>query len=85
MISVKTAFFTGIFAVCVPVFVMATEKPPAEGKKIGQIVEALESRGYDTVTEVEYDDGQWEAEVYKDGEKRKVTLDATTAEILAED
>lgn len=54
--------------------------PPADGKKLSEIVRAVEARGLGNVEEIEFDDGYWEIELRKDGEEIEIKIDARTGE-----
>lgn len=49
------------------------ELPPANARLLSSIIQVLEERKLGVITDVEFDNGFWEVELYKDG--RKITLD----------
>ncbi|QDT02402.1 hypothetical protein K227x_07780 [Rubripirellula lacrimiformis] len=49
-----------------------------------QIVQQLETNGYGPFSELSMDDGNWEIEVYKDGQKRELHVDPRTAKVIAD-
>lgn len=51
-------------------------------KPLSAILEAVAKAGYTDVTEVSYDDGQWEVEVLKDGRPVGLRIDPLSAKIL---
>ncbi len=57
------------------------DKPPADIKKLSEIVLMLEKAGFDPIAEIEFDDGHWEVDAYRNGEKREVHVDPQTGEI----
>lgn len=60
---------------------LAGDKPPTDIKPLSEIVKKLEQMGYTQISEIEFDDGQWEVDVYHDGKKRDVHVDPRTGEI----
>lgn len=68
-------------AAALPLSSLADQLPPADGKTISDVIETLEKEGYNQITEVQYDDKQWEAEAYKNGERRSVYIDPMSGEI----
>lgn len=57
------------------------DKPPSDIKKLSEIVLILEKAGFDPISEIEFDDGHWEIDAYRNGEKREVHVDPRTGEI----
>ena len=62
----------------------AQSRPPAEAKPLSAIVLALEQQGFGPIVEVEFDDGQWEVEAFKDGRKRKLKIDPVSGRITSD-
>lgn len=60
---------------------LAGDKPPADVKKLSEIVLILEKAGYDPISEIEFDDGHWEVDAYRDDKKIEVNVNPTTGEI----
>ncbi|MBI3677917.1 MAG: PepSY domain-containing protein [Proteobacteria bacterium] len=59
------------------------ESPPANAKPLSEIIKGLEDQGYKTITEVAFDDGQWEIEVHQAGGKEvDLKVDAMTGQIV---
>lgn len=56
------------------------ERPPADGKKLSEILASLEEKDLGTICEVEFDDRYWEVEVKKDGRERTIRVDPKTGE-----
>lgn len=56
------------------------ELPSANAKSLSAIVQSVEDRGLGFITEVEFDDGFWEVELRKDGQKSKLDIDPRTGE-----
>lgn len=75
---------TAVLAVFAAQAVMARDVPPADAKPLSEIVGGLESKGYKPVVEVDFDDGRWEVEAYKDRTRYELRVDARTGEILSE-
>lgn len=69
---------------CSASLLFAHEMPQEDGKTIGEIAAILEEAGYMPVTEISYDDHYWEAEAYKNGEKRDLKLDPTSGKIISD-
>ncbi|MEO9102133.1 MAG: PepSY domain-containing protein [Burkholderiaceae bacterium] len=57
------------------------DKPPTDIKKLSEIVIMLEKAGFDPISEIDFDDGHWEVDAYRNGEKREVHVDPKTGEI----
>ena len=53
----------------------AGDRPPQDAKPLSQVIAGLEKQGYGPFSEVEFDDGRWEIEVYREGKKRKLEVD----------
>ena len=60
---------------------LAGDRPPEGSKPLSEIVLKLEQAGYGPFEEVEFDDGRWEIDVYRNGEKRELHVDPETGEI----
>jgi hypothetical protein len=54
------------------------------GKPILEIVLGLEHDGYGPITEISFEKGRWEVEVYKDGTAYEVLIDPETGKIIAQ-
>lgn len=52
--------------------------PPKEAKPLSEIVKALEAEKLGTITEIEFEDGAWEATVFVDGKQVKMVVDPMT-------
>lgn len=64
----------------------AARRPPADAQPLSAIVLALalEQQGYGPTVEVEFDDGQWEVEAFKDGRKRKLKIGPVSGRITSD-
>ncbi|MFC5050081.1 PepSY domain-containing protein [Rubritalea spongiae] len=62
----------------------ADEKPPADALPLSKVIEMIENKGYTPVVEVNFDDGKWEIEAYKDANKRELHVNAKSGEIEAD-
>lgn len=62
----------------------ATDKPPADVRPLSEIVIMLEQKGYSPIGEIEFDDGRWEAKVWKEDKKRKLKIDPRSGEIISD-
>lgn len=81
--NVKNAFYPIVLAALFPITAFAGDRPPADAKNILDVAKALQDAGYQEITEIEYDDDYWKAEVYTtEGKKRDVKVDPTTGEII---
>lgn len=60
------------------------DRPPADGPPIVEMVEQLEQQGYGPFSELDYDDGHWEIEVYKDDVAYELTVERGSGKILSE-
>ncbi len=49
--------------------------PPAGSMALSAIVKSLEDQKVGTISEIEFDDGFWEATIHKDGKKSKMHID----------
>jgi hypothetical protein len=56
------------------------EIPPANAMLLSTIIQSVEASGLGTITEVDFDDGFWEVELRKDGQKIKQAIDPRTGE-----
>jgi len=78
-----TALFIG--AILASPFAIASEKPPANGKPLVDIITALEDQGYSPITEISFDDNVWEVDTYKGEQARELKVDPTTGEIVEDE
>lgn len=61
------------------------ETPPANAKPLSVIIKALEDQDYKTITEVSFDDGQWEIEIHQaNGKEIEVHVDPVSGHITRE-
>ena len=61
------------------------ERPPAGARLLSEIVLLLERDGYDPIVEIEFEDGVWEAEAFKDGQLVKIELDPISGVVRPEE
>lgn len=59
------------------------DKPPGDAKPLSEIILILESQGYGPVVDVEFDDGLWEVEAYRDNTRREVKVDPRSGDIVS--
>jgi hypothetical protein len=64
--------------------VMARDLPPSDARPLSEIVGGLESKGYNPVVEIDFDDGRWEVEAYRDRTRYELRVDPRTGEVLSE-
>lgn len=62
--------------------VLADDKPFNNSRPLSEIMANLESRGFVPV-EVEYEDGFWEVEAYKDGVEHEVMIDSQSGNVIS--
>ncbi|MBX3635115.1 MAG: PepSY domain-containing protein [Rubrivivax sp.] len=67
-----------------PLAAVAGSRPPANARPLSAIVLELERLGYGPIVEIEFDDGRWEVEAYKDGRKRQLKVDPVDGRILSD-
>lgn len=79
-ISVCTAM---LFASVLAAQAVLAERPPSDAKPLSEIVKILESQGYAPVVDVEFDDGVWEVEAYRDGAKMKLKVNPESGDIVS--
>lgn len=78
------SFATVAAIAALPMSVLFAERPPADAKPIVEIVEQLEQQGYGPFSELDFDDGQWEVEVYRNDTAYELAVDEHTGKILSE-
>jgi len=59
--------------------------PPADGKSVCEIVQAVESEGFSQISEVIFEGRSWKVEAYKEGERRILRVDPETGAIQGEE
>ncbi len=64
--------------------VLARDVPPSDAKPLSEIVSGLEGKGYKPVVEIDFDDGRWEVEAYKDRTRYELRVDPRSGDILSE-
>jgi len=67
-----------------PLAFVSADQAPADAKSIVQIVQQLEQMGYGPFTEVSFDDGNWEVEVYKQDAPYELAVEPRSGKILSE-
>ena len=60
------------------------DQPGADWMPAEQIKTKLISSGYTSITKIEADDGHWDGEGIKDGQRMKFEVDPKTGDILGE-
>ena len=63
---------------------IAAEMPPIDAKPLSELVRALEEKGYSPFVDIEFEDGKWEIEVYKEGVKRELRVDPVSGKIVSD-
>ena len=59
------------------------EIPPANAKRLSEIVMSLEAQGHTVFTDIDFDDWVWVIRVYKAGLEFEVRVDPVTGETLS--
>lgn len=60
------------------------DRPPADAKPMVEIVEQLEKQGYGPFSEISFDNGNWEVEVYKQDAPYELAVDGRSGKVLSE-
>lgn len=76
-----SVLFFSLFLLQTPI---AAEVPPHDAKQLSEIVRALEEQGYIPIVEIEFEDGRWEIEAYKEGVKRELKVDPVSGMIMSD-
>jgi uncharacterized membrane protein YkoI len=77
---IATLFFSMLFLQAS----IASEMPLNDAKPLSEIVRTLEEKGYSPFVEIEFEDGQWEVKVYKEGVKRELKIDPVSGKIVSD-
>ncbi|MFB6464448.1 PepSY domain-containing protein [Bradyrhizobium tunisiense] len=67
----------------VAINVAHADRPGADWMPIQQVIEKVLKSGFTLVSKIEADDGRWEGEGIKDGQRMKFHADAKTGEIIS--
>jgi hypothetical protein len=59
------------------------EIPPANAKRLSEIVGSLEAQGHTVFTDIDFDDWVWVIRVYKAGLEFELRVDPVTGETLS--
>ncbi len=78
------ARFLLVSAAFLAVPLSAAGQPPADARPLSEIVAALERQGYGPIVDVEFDDGRWEVEAYRQGRKFELKVDPHSGSVLSE-
>ena len=65
-------------------FIAMADQPGPDWMPLEQVKAKLLSSGYTSITSIQADDGHWDGEGIKDGQRMKFELDPKTGEILGE-
>jgi hypothetical protein len=63
---------------------LAEARPPKDAIPLSTIVLSLEKMGFGPIVEVKFDDGVWEVEAWRDGQKRELKIDPRSGRILSD-
>jgi uncharacterized membrane protein YkoI len=59
-------------------------KPPANAKKLSEILKSLEAQGYAQIAEVSFEKSHWEIQVYRDRAKRELRVDPVSGRVVSD-
>jgi len=59
------------------------EIPPANAKRLSEVVSALEAQGHTVFTDIDFDDWVWVIRVYKSGLEFELRVDPVTGKTLS--
>ena len=59
-------------------------KPPANAKRLSEILKTLEAQGYARIHDVAFERSSWEVEAYRDGSRRELRVDPVTGEVVSD-
>lgn len=62
----------------------ASSRPPSGALPLSSVLLKLEQAGFSPVVEVEFDDGLWEIEAFKDNRKRRLKVDPMNGQITSD-
>ncbi|HCL79867.1 MAG TPA: PepSY domain-containing protein [Synergistaceae bacterium] len=72
------------FALFAPALGLADDdRLPRNAKKLSEIIRIVENRGYHPVVDVEFDDGRWEIEAYRNGREVELKVHPVSGKILS--
>lgn len=80
----QSLIITATAVTAVPLAFVSADQAPADAKPIVEIVQQLEQMGYGPFTEVSFDDGHWEVEVYKQNVPYELAVEPGSGNILSE-
>ena len=63
---------------------VASGKGPQSSSRLSAVLESVTKAGYDSVTEISLDDGQWEVESPKNGKPVGLRIDSSSIAVLSE-
>lgn len=59
------------------------EIPPANAKRLSEIVRSIEAQGHTVITDIDFDDWKWVVRVYKAGLEFEILVDPVSGETLS--
>ena len=78
-------FHTGlILAAAITSVGLGADVPPTTAKRLSEVLIALDAGGLKSVTEVSFDDGDWEVEGMREGKSVELHVDPLTSKVLSE-
>ena len=83
MSKVSASLFVAILTV-VPINLASADQPGPDWMSMEQVKAQVMQSGYTEVTKLEADDGQWEGEGIKNGQKMEFNADPKTGKITSE-
>jgi uncharacterized membrane protein YkoI len=80
----KIQSFAAVVIAAASVSIVLAKAPAAGVKPVVEITEQLEQQGYGPFSELDFDNGNWEVEVYKDDTAYELSVDGRSGKILSE-
>ncbi len=80
---ISAVLFLGAI-VALPATTLGQEARVSGGRSLLELVSRLETEGYGPITEISFDNGRWEVEVYKDGVAYELVIDPATGKTLSQ-
>jgi len=59
------------------------EIPPANAKRLSEIVKSIEAEGHTVITDIDFDDWIWIVRVYKSGFEYEIRVDPVSGKTLS--
>ncbi len=59
-------------------------KPPADAKKLSEIIKDVEAAGYSSISEVSFERRHWEIEAVRERSKRELRVDPVSGKVVSD-